>query len=86
MTAYVTPGRVGWLVYPWDGAWNETLLALLIISIASSTMNNLVVLMALRCPVLPFKEAADDGNSKAPTGNVITGKADQQVPLVPLET
>jgi hypothetical protein len=74
------------LTYPLDGPWYPTLPALRIASIISSALNNLVVLIALRCPALPFKEAADDGNSKATTRNVITRKADQQVQLVPRKT
>src|SRR6266487_402416 len=38
------------LAYPLAGPWNMRLPALRIDSIASSTLNNLVVLMALRCP------------------------------------
>ncbi|GCE23939.1 hypothetical protein [Dictyobacter kobayashii] len=39
-------------LYPLDGAWNVKLLALRMASVASSTVNNLVVLYALRCPGL----------------------------------
>src|SRR6266702_3469979 len=38
------------LAYPLDGPWNAILPALRIASIVSSTVNNLVVLIALTCP------------------------------------
>src|SRR6266704_548092 len=40
------------LTYPLDGPWNVRLPALRIASIVSSTVNNLVVLYALRCSSL----------------------------------
>jgi hypothetical protein len=81
MTAYVTTSRVDQA-----RAWclERGTADLATISITSLTLNDLVALMALRCPALSFKEAADNKNSKAPTKNVITGKAYQQVHLVPL--
>src|SRR5713101_9817901 len=46
------------LSYPLDGPWNVRLPALRIASIVSSTVNNLVVLYALRCPGLTAASAS----------------------------
>src|SRR5579859_2851676 len=60
------------LAYPLDGAWKARLPTLRIASIVSSTVNNLVVLIALICPgataaTLVAMAAVSSGSSMSPT-------------------